>query len=1275
MGGTWRILVDTGGTFTDCVAVDPSGGLRHAKVLSTGALRGTVESVEGPRRLRVRIGAPLPDGFLRGFLLRVLGGPAGGAVPVAGSGPGGLVELKGPVPAGAVPGAVFEAAGPEEAPVLAARLVTGTPPGRPLPPLAMRLATTRGTNALLERRHAPTALFTTEGFGDLLAIGTQQRPDLFALRVVKPAPLAAAVAEVPGRLDALGREVRPLDEPAVRRAARRLRSEGISVAAVALLHSWRDPVHERRVRAILLEEGFAAVSASADLAPLLGVLDRAGTAVADAALGPAVRGHLGAVERGLGGGTLHAMTSAGGLVRAADFRAKDSLLSGPAGGVVGMAAAGRAAGFERLIGFDMGGTSTDVARFGGELEYVFEHGVGGVRLLAPALAVESVAAGGGSVCRVEGGRLVVGPESAGALPGPACYGAGGPLTLTDVNLLLGRLDPGRFAVPLDPAAARAALDRVVADLAAAATTAAAGGGQPPDPDAVLEGFLAVADERMAGALRAVSTRRGYDPADHALVAFGGAGGQHACAVAELLGIPAVVVPPEAGLLSARGLASAVVERFAERQVLRPLAEAGPDLPRLLGALGEEASRAVEAEGVPPGAVRVRRRILEMRFLGQDATLAVDLPEGADAAAAFLDRYGAVFGDRPEGRGIEVVAARVVASALPEPAPSPPAPPPGPMPEPSGRGRVRFRGRELETPRWDRERLPSGGRIEGPALVLEEYGATVVPGGWGLEVHPGGALVLRRRAAGAGFGAEVPGRPAAAERELFTHRFESVAREMGESLRRTAVSTNVKERLDFSCALLDRAGRLVVNAPHIPVHLGSLGACVRSVAAALPLGPGDLAVTNHPSFGGSHLPDVTVLAPVHDGDGTGAGSLLGFVAARAHHAEIGGVAPGSMPPAARCLAEEGVVIPPMLAVRAGAPRWEAVRRVLLEAPFPTRAVEDNLADLRAAAAACRRGAEMLRALAAVNGRETIARRMAELQDHAASLAGAALARLGDGTFEAEERLDDGTPLRVRVEVRGPRAVVDFAGSGPVHPGSLNATPAVVTSAVLYTLRLLVDAPLPLNEGLLRAVEVRIPRGFLNPEFPADPRRAPAIVGGNVETSQRVVDALLRALRVCAGSQGTMNNVAFGSARFGYYETVGGGCGAGPGFDGASAVHSHMTNTKITDAEVLEQRYPVRVERFAVRRGSGGAGRWRGGDGIVREYRFLEPVSLSVLAERRREGPRGMEGGEDGAVGRQRVVRADGTVQEIPGAAAVEMRAGDRLVLETPGGGGWGKSITP
>ena len=771
---------------------------------------------------------------------------------------------------------------------------------------------------------------------------------------------------------------------------------------------------------------------------------------------------------------------------------------------------------------------------------------------------------------------------------------------------------------------------------------------------------------MADAIRTISLRRGYDPAGYALVAFGGAGGQHACGVAERLGIETVLVPADAGLLSALGIGHAPLERFAERQVLRPLAEVEADVGAWFTELGNQALDAVAREGVERATLAVRRRIASLRYAGQESSLEVEWTPGGDLRQAFEARYAAVYGHRPAQRPIELESMRAVAST---PAADPlPAETPERFPAPtSGTRRLWVRGGWRKVPCYARENLEPGASFAGPAVITEAHAATCVGDGWSAGMDGAGALLLERdRDARPADGGEEGETPEAVRLELFVNRFRALVGEMGEMLRRTALSTNVKERLDFSCALLDAGGELVVNAPHIPVHLGALGLCVRSVAAALPMEPGDVVVTNHPAFGGSHLPDVTVITPVHDAGG----ALLGYVASRAHHAEIGGTRPGSMPPDARTLAEEGVVIPPTCLVRGGEARWSEMRALLTGAAHPTRAVEENLADLAAAVAANHRGARLLVELAREHGAATVAGYMDALERRAEAGVRDALRRLGDGVYEAEERLDDGSILHARVEVEGDGAVVDFAGTGGVHPGNLNATPAIVRSVVLYVLRLMVREPLPLNEGLLRAVEVRVPRGMLNPEWPDDPSRAPAVVGGNTEVSQRLVDTLLKALGLAACSQGTMNNTLWGTDRFGYYETVCGGAGAGPGWHGAGAVHTHMTNTRITDPEVVEHRYPVRIERFGVRAGSGGAGRWRGGDGAVRETVFLEPVSLSILAQHRTEGPYGADGGLPGAPGTQRVVRADGTTVELAPSDACEMAAGDTLVLETPGGGGWG-----
>jgi 5-oxoprolinase (ATP-hydrolysing) len=799
---------------------------------------------------------------------------------------------------------------------------------------------------------------------------------------------------------------------------------------------------------------------------------------------------------------------------------------------------------------------------------------------------------------------------------------------------------------------------------------------------------------MADAIRGISLRRGYDPGEYALVAFGGAGAQHACGVASRLGIGTVVVPADAGLLSALGIGHAPLERFAERQVLRRLDEIGGEIASTFESLATEAADAVAREGVDASAIVIRRRIASLRYVGQDSTLTVGWDPAIDLRTAFEDRHSAIYGHRPAARPIEVESLRAIASTVVVDPPAAPDPQPHDA-TPAATRRTWLGGAWADVPVYEREGLRPGAHLGGPALIAERHSATFVAQGWAARLDSAENLVLEceTKCVGAGcVSAEVgvdrtatmvpdhgavhsrtnalthsrTSPPDAVRTELFISRFRALVTEMGEMLRRTALSTNVKERLDFSCALLDSDGELVVNAPHIPVHLGAMGLCVRAVRDALDMRPGDVVVTNHPGFGGSHLPDVTVITPVHDTDGT----VIGYVASRAHHAEIGGTRPGSMPPSAHTLAEEGVVIAPMHLVSEGRARWAEIRAVLEGGPHPSRAVDDNLADLAAAVAANHRGAEMLRALAREHGREAVAGYMGALKRRAEDGIRAALGGIPDGVYMAEERLDDGSPLRVRIAVEGDRASISFAGSSGVHPGNLNATPAIVRSVVLYVLRLLVREPLPLNEGLMRAVDLDVPPGLLNPPF-GDPRTDPAVVGGNTEVSQRLTDTLLKALGIAACSQGTMNNVLWGSEGFGYYETVCGGSGAGPGWHGASAVHTHMTNTRITDPEVVEHRYPVRVDRFAVRAGSGGAGRWRGGDGAVRELTFLRPMSLSVLTQHRAEGPYGMAGGLGGAPGRQRVLRAAGGEVELKSVDGMEVQAGDRLVLETPGGGGYGR----
>lgn len=1204
----WRIRVDTGGTFTDAWAVGPDGGERRAKILSDGSLRCRLVAREG-EGWRTDSELVAPDGSLVGW--------ASGEARVIGSRDGaGWLSFGGDV-AGLAAGAVIGLACGDEAPVAVARLLTGTAAGQPLPPCDFRVATTRGTNALLERKGSVLAFFTTAGFGDLLVVRDQRRERLFSLDQPVPRALPAFTAAIAGRHDAAGREIVPLDEAGLRRAAAEALHAGCTVAAVAFLHAWRSPAHELRAGEILRSAGFAQVILSSAVAPLIRLLPRAETAVAEAFLSPVMEHFVRRVTEPLGGCEPWLMTSAGGLVPASRFRPKESLLSGPAGGLVGAAELARAAGFPKVLTFDMGGTSTDVARIDGPFAWRQEQQIGPARVFAAALKIETVAAGGGSICRWRNGRLEVGPESAGADPGPACYGRGGPLTLTDVNLLLGLMDPAKAGIPLDRAASEARLQSLLTELHDA--------GERTSARELLAGLREIAVETMAEAIRGVSVREGCDPRDFALLAFGGAGPQHACAVAEKLGIARVLIPADAGLLSAWGLERARHQEQRVKQVLRPLAD-GAGREDAWRALARAAAASIEGAGF--------RWFADLRLAGQDSVLPVETADpGASTEAlaeAFAGEYRKLYGYLPpKTLPLELVALRVVAEerALPSAA----------------------------------ETFPADAE-PGPILLQDRFSTCVIPAAWRIRRGSLGTLLLERAEGSEGSDGSLPGSVRSA---LFRSRFEGIVDAMGESLRRTALSTNVKERLDFSCALLDASGRLVASAPHVPVHLGALGVCVREVLRVLDPGPGDVVVTNHPGFGGSHLPDVTLIAPVFDG----AGERIGFLANRAHHAEIGGKAPGSMPADARFLVEEGVVIAPRLLVRGGEPCFGGIEALLRGAPWPSRRVSDNLADLEAQLASIHHGTRALERLAAGQGGKTVRDELRGILDRSAALMAG---RLGGLALDESvtTAFDDGTPLRLHLSVTGGRMRIDFSGSGGVHPRNLNATPAIVRSAVLFALRLWLGDDVPLNEGLLEAVDLVIPTGILSPRFGDDAAGAPAVVGGNVETSQRLTDMLLEALGLAANGPGTMNNFLFGDGGFGYYETLAGGSGAGPGHHGCSGRHAHMTNTAITDPELLEHRFPVRLWKYEIRRNSGGGGRWRGGDGMTREVEFLVPLVVSFLTERRGRGPRGLAGGGDGLPGGQTRVHPDGREEVLPGAVTYRAVPGERVVIRTPGGGGWG-----
>ena len=1145
----------------------------------------------------------------------------------------------------------------DEAPLTCIRALLGLPAGAPIPPCDVRMGTTLATNALLERRGVRFVLVTARGLGDVLEIGTQQRPELFALHIVKPSLLYARVLELDARLDAQGHEVVPLDRAAVRAALAALRAEGEQHLAVVLPHAYAHPVHELAVGEVARELGFASVVLSHEVDRELGLVGRGDTTCVDAYLTPLLHEYVAKLSASLPGSRLGIMTSSGGLSSAARFRGRDAIVSGPAGGVVAVAHVARTAGHGRAIGFDMGGTSTDVCRWDGTFARTYEAEVAGVRVRAPMLALHTVAAGGGSICRYEGQRLVVGPHSAGARPGPLCYGdpSATALTITDVDLHLGRVAADRFPIVLDGARVARALDDVARALAA--------DGHTLDVDAIAAGFFDVANVHMAEAIRRVSIAEGHALDDTPLVVFGGAGGQHACAVARLLGIRRLLVHPLGGVMSAWGIGLAQRSWHGEadvgREVLSPLvlARARAQAERLEA----EGRRALVAEGATELQVEVT---IDVRYAGTDHVLGQPWSSDVAAVAArFHAEHRRALGYAREGAALEVVCARVEvreaqahAARVEDQVAR----------EPLGHKAQRRTTRLYAEGRWH-ERVPVYYRedltsvLEGPALVLDATAALALDPGFRLSLGPDGLLVLDDVAGARADAPPAPGggpvvAPDPVHLELYAHRFMALAQDMGEVLRRTARSTNIRERLDFSCAVFDGGGDLVANAPHIPVHLGAMGETVRAVIAAHPrMEDGDVYASNDPSMGGSHLPDITVVTPVYVG-----GVRRFFTACRGHHADVGGLTPGSMPPHSRTLADEGVVLSALRIVHCGALDEVALRARFEAGPHPARRVAENLADLEAQVAANHAGARLLAELVAARGLPEVMAYMRHVQENAALRVRQAIAALPDGARELADRLDDGTVIRVRLEITGDRLRVDFSGSSPEHLGNLNAPRAVVVAAVLYVLRALVGVPIPLNQGCLEPVELVVPRPSV-----LDPSPGRAVVAGNVETSQRVVDVLLGALGVAAASQGTMNNLTFGDASFGYYETIAGGAGAGPGFAGAHAVHTHMTNTRITDLEVLETRFPVRLVEFRVRRGSGGAGQYAGGDGVVRTFEALSPLDVSILSERRRDAPFGLARGAPGQRGRN--LHAG---RELGGREYFVVQPGERVTIETPGGGGYG-----
>ena len=1133
---------------------------------------------------------------------------------------------------------------------------------------AVKMGTTVATNALLERKGDRTALFITRGFGDALRIGYQNRPHLFARRIVLPDLLYERVVEVEERCSAEGEVLVPLDLEATRSALEEAFRDGIASVAIVFVHGYRYHDHERAVAELAREIGFTQVSVSHEVSPLMKLVGRGDTTVVDAYVSPILCRYVDRIARDLAGGRLMFMQSSGGLADANYFRGKDSILSGPAGGVVGAVRTAGLAGFDRIISFDMGGTSTDVAHFRGEYERSFETLVAGVRMRAPMLRIHTVAAGGGSILHFDGARYRVGPDSAGADPGPACYRRGGPLTVTDANVMVGKIQPGFFPrlfgpdgdEALDAEAVRDRFERLAKEITDAT-------GDARTPVQVADGFLKIAVDNMAHAIKQISIQRGHDVTEYTLNCFGGAGGQHACLVADALGMTRVFIHPFAGVLSAYGMGLADLRVLREHAVEAILTdELVAELGRVLETMEIDGTERIIRQGAERSRMTVHRKV-HLRYEGTDSPLMLDYADRASMVAAFEEAHQLQYGFiAPEKRHmVEAVTVEVVGGApdvsdpLLETASEPSAP------ESLAEVETYMDGAARPTRVYDRESLQPGAGVHGPAVIIEANATTVVEPGWMAEITRRNHLLLTRvvpRPGQAAVGTESD----PVMLEVFNNLFMSVAEQTGVVLRNTSYSVNIKERLDFSCAVFDPDGDLVANAPHIPVHLGSMSESVKTIAEQRrgTIRPGDVFMLNTPYNGGTHLPDITVITPVFDHDDT---DILFYVASRGHHAEIGGITPGSVPPNSRHIDEEGVLIDNFQLVAGNRLMEEETRELFTTAPYPTRNFRHNLADLQAQIAANERGVQELRRMVEHFGLDVVHAYMKHVQDNAEESVRRVLGVLSDGSFSYE--MDSGATIRVSIKVdRAAReAVIDFTGTSDQLDSNFNAPSAVSMAAVLYVFRLMVDEDIPLNSGCLTPLKVIIPEGcMLKPSWPA------AVVAGNVETSQAITNTLLGALRLMGAGQGTMNNFTFGdNAEYQNYETICGGSGAGPDFDGTSAVHTHMTNTLATDPEILEWRFPVVLESFSIRHGSGGAGRHRGGDGIIRRVRFRESMTAAIVSGHRRVPPYGMAGGMPGMVGRNYVERADGGIEMLTGTDMADMNPNDVFVIETPGGGGYGE----
>ena len=1236
--GRWDFFIDTGGTFTDCLGRGPNGKEKRVKVLSRGSLTCRLEKRVSDQEFLLNKETDLPEDFPNGFKVFFADREQSGSVVEQWDNNGKILRISGKIKPRCYSGDTIQLFSGWEAPLLAIRLILAREKiDQEDCFIQVRLATTRCTNALLEESGKKPLLFITKGFADLLEIGDQRRIGLFDLIPRKRKSFAGPSVEVKERTDRTGRVTIKPDLLNLVARARTLKDQGHQVAVVSFLNSFINDQNEKSVINELKKIGFKTIIGSANIHPFIKWLPRCESSVLEGYLQPIIEHYLSNIISGLGVDVqLLIMNSAGGLIAQEQYRAIDSLLSGPAAGVIGASEIGRRAGLGKFINLDMGGTSTDVSRFSDCLSYQSTLQIGEAKLAGLSLNIETVAAGGGSVCKVEYGRLKVGPESASSYPGPACYGFGGPLCLTDVNLLLGRLDEKSFPTPLVKKAAQVKLNDLVEN-----------SGYPEEE--LLSGFIALADECMSRAIRKISIEQGYDPSEHALLSFGGAGGQHACGVAQKLGVKKILSPLDSGLLSAYGLLMSRVERVVEKSIHRTISDSG-----LIQVEAELMESGLELMGDFKAHAQLIRKTVSVRMKGQDIGLDIDYQKVSEIKNLYEIRFQEIFGYLPKKERFQIYSLRFHFAC------------PRADEEKEYFSELNesvFNEQRRENFIIARADLKFGDVLYGPSLVVDNFGTLWIEEGWCAIKGDKGSLLIEF----IGLSKNLMNKAVICQ-ELFASRFYCLVEEMGAQLKRTAISVNVRERLDFSCALLDHEGYLVANAPHIPVHLGAIGLCVReSIKLFSRLEDGDVIVTNHPYYGGSHLPDITVIAPVFNNRG----ELLCYLANRAHHSEIGGISPGSMPAGSQNLSEEGVVITPRHLFKAGQYCMDEMIEIFSNGEFPTRQLNENIADLLAQVASLRQGMKEMKTLEMNYSTSSLQKQMENLRLDSASNCECFLQNWGKAFLNSVQYLDDGDQLMLQISITNSRATFDFSGTSKSRKDNLNATEAITQSAICYCLRLLINKDLPLNEGLLQPIRIIIPTGsILSPIFADKAQDCPGVAGGNVEISQKLVDLILTAFGQVACSQGTMNNITFGNQAYSHYETIGGGAGAMIGQDGISAVQVHMTNTAITDPEILESCFPVRLLGFKIRKKSGGKGAWSGGDGIEREYIFEEEADLSLLTQNRKTGANGIDGGLVGQPGEQFLIRKNGKLEPLSSIHSVVMYKGDRLILRTPGGGGAG-----